>query len=96
MVHWRANRLAAREISSLASLSGGTNGAGARPWSARTWLLLPALALAVMVFFAPHSLDVAISKPFFNGSSWPWHGVDLFSTVFHKGLKAVPLSLIHI
>lgn len=93
MVHWRANRLAAREISSLASLSSGTNGAGARPWSARTWLLLPALALAVMVFFAPHSLDVAISKPFFNGSSWPWYGVDLFSTVFHKGLKAVPIVI---
>ena len=60
---------------------------------ARNFFLLPLLALLVLVTYAPHALDIAISKPFFDGIGWPWHGSALFSAVFHKGLKAVPILI---
>ena len=60
-------------------------------WPARSWIVLPLLLLAVMVFFAPHSLDVAISKPFFDGIGWPWNDDAAFAKFFHKDLKAIPI-----
>ena len=70
----------------------GAGAASAGFWPARSWIVLPLLLLCVMVLFAPHALDVAISKPFFDGTGWPLHGNALFTEIFHKDLKFVPIA----
>ena len=63
-----------------------------RPWSA-AWFFVPALFLAALVWTPPHAVDVALSRPFFNGFAWPLHGDFLFAQIFHKALKGIPILI---
>lgn len=64
-----------------------------RPWSAAAWFFVPALFLAALVWTPPHAVDVALSRPFFNGFAWPLHGDFLFAQIFHKALKGIPILI---
>lgn len=62
-----------------------------RPWSLLWWFLLPAWALLWFVSNPPHTLDMALARPFFSGETWPWHASAWLETWLHLAPKLITI-----
>ncbi len=63
-----------------------------RPWSPGLWFLLPALLLALVVFWTPHAFDTAVSRLFFESGGWLGTN-DWVEQILCKGLRALPAAV---